>query len=319
VSTVDDRAAGAGFTPRGGRDTARGALASALARLRRAKGLTGQQLGQLAGMSQAKISKIENAAIAPSPRDVERLARALDAPDDLIAELIDQANGLHDRFTDWRLTAQRLTSTQQELAQDEERASTISVFQTAVVPGLLQTTEYARAVLSEWATVLSGHDPGHDPRPAPSAVTSRIQRQEVLYDPQKRFEFIIAEGVLASVVGSPAEMLAQLQRIRTVAAQDNVRIGILPWDADLSFPPMHGFHLFDDRVVLIDLVSTVVVSRGNEDLRVHRAVFDHFRERSVTQIGPIIDRYMLRYAEAARTAAGRDQIGNPPAHGDRSA
>jgi transcriptional regulator with XRE-family HTH domain len=300
---VNGQPGGSGFSPRDIHGNARVALGSILSRLRRQQGLTGQQLGALVGMSQAKVSKIENGVTTPSPHDVERLARALAAPDDLVAELVDRANGLRDQFTDWRLTAERLASTQQALAQDEERAARITVFQIGVVPGLLQTTEYARAVLGENTAVLSGIDPAQETRPAPSAVTVRIQRQEVLEDPHKQFDFVLTESVLSTVVGGPAEMLAQLQRIRAVAALENVRIGILPWDAEVAFPPLHGFHLFDDRAVVIDLISTTVVSRGSEDIRVYRAVFDHFLGRATTDIGPIIDRHMYRYADAARTAA----------------
>jgi transcriptional regulator with XRE-family HTH domain len=307
---VHDQTNHTGFAPRPSMDTARGALASALARLRHQRGITGQQLGRLAGMSQAKISKIENGAVAPTPQDVARLARALGATEQVVADLVDRANGLRDQFTDLRLTTQRLASSQHTFAQDEERAARISVFQTAVVPGLLQTTEYARAMLSEHATVLSGNDPGEDPPVAPSALTMRIQRQEVLYDERKQFDFVIAESVLSSVVGVPAEMLGQLQRIRTVAARENVQIGIVPWNADLNFPPLHGFHLFDDRVVVIDLISTTVISRGRADLRVYRAVFDHFRACATMDIDPILDRYMLRYADATRAAANRDAPAN---------
>jgi transcriptional regulator with XRE-family HTH domain len=304
VSEQSDRA---GFSPRDAQGSVRIALGAALARLRHQRGLTGLELGRRAGMSQAKISKIETGTVTPSPRDVERLARALEASDRVVTELTDQANGLRDQFTDWRLTERNLASNQQALAQDEARATQIWVFQVGVVPGLLQTTEYARAILGDYATVLSGHDPGQDSLPASSAVTVRIQRQEVLDDSAKHFDFVLAESVLSTVVGSAAEMLAQLQRIRVVAGQDNVRLAVLPWDAVLSFPPLHGFHVFDDRAVLIDLMSTAVYSRGTEDVRVYRAVFDHYRERAVSEIDPILDRYMYRYADAARTnAAGAD-------------
>jgi len=49
-------------------------------------------------------------------------------------------------------------------------------------------------------------------------------------------------------------------------------------------------------------MSTTVVSRGSEDIRVYRHVFDHFQARSTTEIGPILDRYALRYADMARAA-----------------
>jgi transcriptional regulator with XRE-family HTH domain len=303
---VHDHAREVRHPPSGTLDGARAALGAALARLRRRSGLTGQQLGRQVGMSQGKISKIENGAVTPSARDVARLAEALGADADEVRNLVERTEGLHDQFTDWRLTVERLTSGQQELAHDEERATRIAVFQMAAVPGLLQTAEYARAVLTEHATVLSGNDPGQDPHTAPAAVSLRIQRQEVLEDARKHFEFIIAEVVLSTPVGSPAQMLAQLERIRSVAGQENVQIRILPWDAGLAFRPVTSFHLFDDRVVVIDLIGTTVISRGQEDARIYRTVFDHFLARSSADIGPILDRYVLRYADQARAAVRHD-------------
>jgi transcriptional regulator with XRE-family HTH domain len=296
-----DEADRPGFAPRDPLETAR-VLGASLARLRRQRGLTGQQLGRLAGMSQAKVSKIENGAVEPTAADVERLARALQAPDEVVDDLVDHANTLHNQFTDFRLTVRRLTAVQQDIARDEERATRIAAFQVAIVPGLLQTTEYARAILSEVATVLGGTEPGAAQPVTPSALTMRIQRQEVLYDRRKRFDLVIAESVLARAVGGPAEMLAQLERIRTVNRQDNVHVAVLPQDADLNLVPEHGFQLFDDRLVIIDLMSTVVVSRGRDDLRVYRTAFDYFRSKASVDIDPILDRYALRYADLARAA-----------------
>jgi transcriptional regulator with XRE-family HTH domain len=300
---VDKERGRAPSTPYSALDAARLAVGSTLARLRRRNGITGQQLGQIVGMSQAKISKIENGVVTPTAHDVGLLARALGASEDDVQQLVTQAESLQDQFIDWSITIDRLTSGQQEIAHDEDRATRISIFQTGIVPGLLQTTEYARAVLSEYATLISGGQPGRDYRATPSAVTTRIQRQEVLYDARKQFEFVIAENVLATPVGSPADMLAQLQRIRTVTEQENIEIAILPSDAEVDFRALHGFHLFDDRVVFIDLISTTVVSRGHGSLRVYRSVFDHFRARATTELAPILDRYVIKYANAARAAA----------------
>jgi transcriptional regulator with XRE-family HTH domain len=291
----------AGLAPLDPRESAR-LLGASIARLRHEKGLTGRELGRLVGISQAKLSKIETGAIEPSPQDVQKLAHALNAPEEVVEDLADRANALQDKFTGFRLTTTRLTSLQEEVARDEERANRIAVFQHAIVPGLLQTAEYARAVLSDAATVLSGNEPGLSQPAPPSAVSLRVQRQEVLYDRRRRFDFVIAEGVLTRAMASPAVMLAQLDRIRTVGAQDNVTVAILPSDAELEIIADHGFHLFDDQFVIIDLLSTVVVLRDPEDVRVYRTALDHVRGRATTDIDPILDRYALRYADLARAA-----------------
>lgn len=306
---MTERPGDPGFSPRSTQDSVQLQLGSALARLRRQRGLTGQQLGRLAGMSQAKVSKVENGVVTPSVRDVERMARALHAPQDVLQQLVDSAEGLLDQFTDWRITTRRLTSGQQQLAADEERARVMRVFQPAVVPGLLQTAEYARAVLSDYASAFSGERPGAEQREVRSAVSARIQRQEVLYGTGKRFLFVLTESVLTNRVCTAAEMVGQLDRIRTVAEYDNVEVRVVPADARLDYPPVHGYQLFDDRVVVVDMMSTTVVSRGKADLAVYRAVFDYFRQRAEPDAGPVLGRHLRGYADL--TAGGDPAAGQP--------
>lgn len=276
-------------------------IGAALANLRRRRGLTGHELGRLAGMSQAKISKIETGAVVPTPRDVQRLAGLLGAPDDVVADLTEQAEGLHARFVDWRVTSQRLTAGQQIVATNEERARTIRVFQPAVVPGLLQTAEYARAVITDYATVFAGV--GVPQQDVPPAVSLRIRRQEALYDRSKRFVFVVTESVLRNRVCAPAAMLAQLDRLRSVAALENVTVGVVPSAARLAYPPLHGFQMFDDRAVVVDMINTSVASRGKADLRAYRTVFDYYLRVAETDLGPFLDRYTRLYADLAASDA----------------
>jgi transcriptional regulator with XRE-family HTH domain len=287
-------------------DAARLNLGATLAKLRRQRGLTGNELGRLAGMSQAKVSKIENASVVPTPRDVIRLARALEAPEDVVLELAEQAERLHDRFTDWRLAARRLAANQARAARDEERARVVRSFQPAVVPGLLQTTEYARAILTDYASALTGESlvdeaaaggplAGEARAGVPSAVSARLSRQEVLADTSKQFLVVITEHVLENRVCSPACLLDQIQRLGEVARRANVTLRILRSDAPLTYPPLHGFHLFDDQAVLIDMMNTSVTSRGQADVHVYRTVFDHFYQRATPDIEPLLDQYARRY------------------------
>jgi transcriptional regulator with XRE-family HTH domain len=273
-----------------------------LAKLRKQRGLTGQALAKLAGMSQSKISKIEVGSVVPSTDDVDRLARALGASEDQVTALIERAEGHQDELVDVRFTARRMISTQEDLASLEQKSRSVHVFQPAVVPGLLQTAEYARAVLSDYAEVfveaLGGS--GADQKAVPPAVTARVARQEVLYDTDKSIHLVLMETVLMNRVCGPADMLAQVERIRTVSSYPNVTIGIVPATTELSYPPLHGFHLLDDRNLMIDLANTSVSSRGRDVLRIYRTVFDYFASVATVDIGPILDRYAEVYADLAR-------------------
>lgn len=289
-------------------EPARLTLGAELAELRRRRGLTGHQLGRLVRMSQAKISKIENGTVTPNAADVEKIARALRAPAGTVRALVDQATSLHQELVDRRVTAAGMIPAQQHVAATEARARTVRTFQPAVVPGLLQTAEYARAVIADYLSASRGDaDDGAEQRIVPTAVTTRIQRQEALSDPDKQFYLVLTETVLMNRVCSPVEMVAQLDRIRTVAAaHPNVVLGIVPVQTQLRYPPIHGFQLFDERSLLIDLANTTVESREREVVAVYRTIFDYFFEQATPEIGPILDRYTRQYAALIAPRDGAD-------------
>jgi transcriptional regulator with XRE-family HTH domain len=275
-------------------------LGVTLARLRRAHDMTGEELGRRAGMSQAKVSKIETGVVVPSPQDVERLARALNADLDLVRRLTDQAESSHNRMTDWRLRSGGLAAGQRELARVEQTTTVFRQFQPATIGGLLQTTEYARAVLSVLSTGRSAGDDPEDSEAIAEAVSARIQRQEVLADPKKTFVFVMPETVLLHLICHPADMPAQIHRIKEVSRQENVSITLIPSTTRFAYPPFHGFSLFDDRLVLVDLINTFITSRGRADVRLYRRVFESFEQQVVTDIDAILNRYLNLYLDLAR-------------------
>jgi len=120
-------------------------------------------------------------------------------------------------------------------------SSVIRHFETAYVPGLLQTADYARSVLTEMVDLHNLEVTDVD-----AAVTARLQRQQLLYDSGKRFEFLLTEPVLRWLVCPPHVMRGQLDRLQTVVGQPNIRFGILPLGVELSTTPQNSFQLYDD-------------------------------------------------------------------------
>jgi transcriptional regulator with XRE-family HTH domain len=279
-------------------------VGKALYRLRKRAGLTGQQLGRAVKMSQAKISRIENGVGAVDPADVRRVAHELNASEEEVARLIELAESGHNRMADWRPTELGAAGRQHEFAQLEATTQELRVFQPAVVVGLLQTSEYARAILAPFTEVA-------DSRTADStvdvseAVSARVRRHEVLADATKQFRFVMAETVLTNRLCRPADMLAQLDRIREVARQENVTVSIVPENARWPIPPYHGFELADDRAVLVDTFNTTLRSRGRADIRLYRDVFDALERSGTTDIDPIIDRHFDIYLELSRRPRSR--------------
>jgi transcriptional regulator with XRE-family HTH domain len=270
-------------------------LGAALARLRRARNLTGRQLGKLVNMSQPKISRLENGVGLADPADVELVARALDAPEDLVRHLKDLAEESHNRMTDWRPLAPSLANRQRGVGELEADARVLRIFQPTVIPGLLQTSDYARAVLTPFQALTAPRADAASGVAVPETVSFRVMRQEILADPTRTFHFIITESVLTSQICPPDYMPSQIQHLREVAKQENVTVGVIPKVTRFAIPPIHGFVLAGDSTVMVDLFNTAISSLGSSDAAFYRQVFEVFRQQSSTDIDPILDRHLQQY------------------------
>jgi transcriptional regulator with XRE-family HTH domain len=280
-----------------GLDEADEPVGAVLARWRKSKKIPGQQLGSRVGMSQAKISRLETGASTPDPGDVRLIAeQGLELAADEVERLVALAEHTSNQLVDWRPTQSGLANRQRDVRQLETSTREMRLFQPAVVPGLLQTSEYARALMSSLQTELADELIAESPMAVSEAVGARIQRNQVLAEPQRRFFFVIAESVLANRVCGPADMLAQLERLREVARQPNVDLRVIGQDAQWPIAPYHGFVLMDDRCVLVDLFNTSLMSRGRRIVRHYQRVFDALEGAGVLEIDPILDRYQDRYA-----------------------
>jgi transcriptional regulator with XRE-family HTH domain len=261
-----------------------------LARMRKRMGLSGLGLAQRVGVSQAKISRIETGAILPDPTDIAQIARGLGAAEIEVQALVDRAERAYDQMTDSRPRSPA-SSIEDDKRHLEAAAEVICDFQPAVVPDLLQTSEYARAVYS--AQVRSDKTL----RAVSVGVSVRMRRQEILADSAKRFRFVLTEGALRHPVCPGEEMLAQLSRIRALSEQPNINIGIVPDGVAAAFPALHGFTIFDDRVVTVELFTTTVVSSGRGDVTAYQEVFDDWDSHADSDAALLIDRYRNIYLQ----------------------
>jgi transcriptional regulator with XRE-family HTH domain len=272
-------------------------VGAVLARMRRRKRITGAKLAAMVGMSQPKISRIERGKGVTDPRDIGTIARALGADETLAQALMERAEQSHDQMTDWRTTSIGLVIQQKTLADWESAATVVRDFQPSLVPGLLQISGYAKTVLQSFQHV-AHLDP--DESALLAAVTTRLKRQEALADQSRSFQFVLGEATLKRRINSPVEMLAQIDHIRDVARHnDNVTIAVVPDGAPTGIPVMHGFSLLDDRLVVVDLYNTGLISRSRRDVQSYRRVFDALSEQA-TDIEPFLDMYRALYIEMLR-------------------
>jgi len=267
-----------------------------LARWRKRRRLTGQALGEQVGMSQAKISRLENGVVAAEPGDVRLVAEKLGMPPAEVERVVALAERADNRLTDWTSTQPSLADRQHQTAHIEEQAREIRVFQPAVVPGLVQTSEYARAILSALREEMDDARIADSPVAVAEAVNARMRRSEILLAPDRKFHFLITEQVLRNRVCGPAAMVSQIARLREVAAYPNVHFRIIADDAQLPIATYHGFYVADDRWVSVDLFNVSVMSKGRTTVHTYRRVFDALESVALADTGETLDHYQTDYA-----------------------
>jgi Domain of unknown function (DUF5753) len=233
-------------------------------------------------MSQPKVSRIENGKNVPTGADIEAWVRATNAKAEEIVELSQLLDQIATQARSWRLVNRLgLVPRQQEIGELEQSAHTICVFQPVMVPGLLQIADYARRVME--MTYTAGPD-------IAAAVAVRMERQTILYDQGKRFEFIITEGALRWRPGPPDMMRAQLDRLISVATLPNVTLELVP-QGETPIPLLHPFVLFDmesESLVTAETYSTELQIRDPSDVARYRQVVDRLRTAAVPDAtGPL--------------------------------
>lgn len=198
---------------------ARPELAATLRRLRQEAGLSGIEAARRAGLSQPTVSWLETGRRAPTVKEVTALCKAYRAPAELRAALQATARDLQEGTTSARIVLQRPREMQERIARIEQSSALIRSFQPAMVIGLAQTLDYARAMMS-----------GRINGEALEQLTeSRRQRQAIL-DTDRHFTLLHAEGALRWHIGSPTIMAAQLDHLATLTRRSNLRLGVIPWD-----------------------------------------------------------------------------------------
>lgn len=238
-------------------------LANQLRDLRNAAGLSGAALAHKCGWAQSKVSRIETDKQHVTDSDITAWCRATNASESVTAALLEELRDIRLEESRWQ---RRLRAGNEpvvaEAAHDEHDAAVIRIFELALVPGLVQTADYARHVF------LAVSELHRSPRDTEEAVRARIRRQDVLYDSSKQIEILMTEWALRSTVCPPAVMAGQLDRLLAVLSLGSVRFGVIPLGVQLPAVPMNGFWIVDDQVV-VETVNAEIKVRDMDDVALH--------------------------------------------------
>jgi transcriptional regulator with XRE-family HTH domain len=208
--------------------------------------LTGTQLAQRLGWPHSKVYKLENGQQTATTEDLRAWAEGVGQPD-TFNELDARLKGFESHIRSWR----RQLAAGHRPAQDNwnlevGRSKAIYAWEEAVVPGLLQTADYARHVFLRYADMLGSV------RDTDAAVRARMKRQEWLYEGAHKFHALVWEAALHALICPLAVLTGQLDRLTGVIGMDTVELGIIPLGASLKIPPANGFWVLDDRLVIAE-------------------------------------------------------------------
>jgi len=220
-------------------------------------------------MSQSKVSRIETGRLLPSVVDVEQVLTALEVDDVSRRELLALARVANAEYQDVRASVRRgLHHRQRELAALEANATLVRHFLPTLITGLLQIPEYMRAAM-------------HTPiQPAAcdlsKAIALKLERQAILHDKAKNFEFLLTESATRWQVCEPSIMAVQIDRLVSLSQLPNIRIGVLLLSVQVDNGAYHTFVTYDRRLVTIELFTGQLVLRDPKDIDHYRALFDLF-------------------------------------------
>jgi transcriptional regulator with XRE-family HTH domain len=223
-----------------------------LRKARLAKGWSLDELGRRSGVHPAHLSKVETGNRAPT----ESVARAVDSAfgGSAFWELYREVSTwAPPGFRDW--------------SEHEDKTATIREWAgNGNVPGLLQTEDYAR-------TLLTVH-PGVSGDVIATRLKSRMERQRRVFGREVRAWFIVDHAALYRLVGSPEIMAGQMDRLADVASRPVVTLQILP---SVAHPAVQGGFLLADDAVYAETVTSGYVHTEAEKLSSLDTLFDTLR------------------------------------------
>ncbi|EME97323.1 helix-turn-helix domain-containing protein [Streptomyces mobaraensis NBRC 13819 = DSM 40847] len=198
-------------------------LGTALREAREAAGISASDAAQAIHTDNTKISRIETGRHRVTRLELETLFALYEVADEKMREWLIALAAEGNQRTWWRGHSSRLRTDFKELLALESEAARITTLQTQVVPGLLQTREYATSIIRH----ASPHLPSEE---VDFWADFRLARQNILRrDNPPRYLALLHEGVLRQQIGGPAVLANQLRHLITVSRSPDLTIRVVPF------------------------------------------------------------------------------------------
>ncbi|MFI0482648.1 helix-turn-helix domain-containing protein [Actinomadura sp. 9N215] len=250
--------------------------------------LTQEQVADNLEWSLSKVIRIESGSVGVSTTDLKALLSLYGVPTERIAELVEIARLARERA--WWSGYRKIISQQYyDRIGYESAAATIRQYENLIVPGLLQTQEYAHEYISR---LISADRAAN----VEMLVELRMRRQEIIEgdDPPQLF-FIFDESVVRRLIGGPRVMRNQLRRLIELANQPHITIEVVPFTVGVNPGLSSSFTILefpspeDDDVLYLENPSSTLVTRDRPDTVVsYREDFEELRSMSMRPEGTAV-------------------------------
>lgn len=257
-------------------------LGAELRKLRLRAGLSSDDAAKLLEGERSRISYIESGRLGVSHNRLHLLLRTYGCPpgphfDELMKMGQASGKGWWDDFADTIGPAAR------DLAELEARSTVLRTHEPLVIPGMLQTEEYARAVLSVTEA---------EPQRVSRYAEFRLARQRVLTrDSPVTYRAVINEAALHTRVGGPAVMRRQLLRLMEACRLPNVTVQVCPFEAGVYSAHTQSFVIYRNAAPELDTVylehpTKSLFLRDGDQLDQYAKMFERLTELALAPVDP---------------------------------
>ena len=271
-------------------------LGQELRRLREMKNMTAEEVADRLLVSQSKISRLENGRRSISQRDVRDLCGVYEVEDNRIVESLMQMAKESRQQGWWHAFGDIPYSVYIGLETD---AASLRVYEPQVVPGLLQTKEYAEAVCE-------GAQPEASAQDLEKRVQVRLRRQQRLHDQRRplRLWAVLDESALRRQVGGRQTMVEQLERLIELSQLPHVPIQVMPFEMG-AHPGVNGQYAIlefpdaaDSSVVYLEGVTSDLYLEKPSDVQSYSVMYEHLRAEALNpdQTREFIEKVAKDYA-----------------------
>lgn len=256
-------------------------LRGELRQARQEAGLTQEHVAEQMDWSLSKIIRIETGSVGISTNDLTALLRLYSIQDsDRIRWLVDLAREARQQSR-WSRYRDSVPPAFFRYLEYEAAAAVVREYESFLIPGLLQTEEYA-------ATVISEYKGNYSPKTIRARVEIRMLRQQFIEQPNPRLHFILDEAVVQRLMADKKVRGEQLRKLVEMAARPHVTIEILPFSAGLhrslgeTFTILEFQDSADEDVLYFENARDELLTHDEaEEVSLYREIFENLRSISL--------------------------------------